>query len=99
MYADRVEVLHRTYCYNVALGVTHNFKLDLFPACDALLYQYLSDRREVQTVSGYLDEFFFIINDTAACAAQCECGSDDKREAYALLLGECNSILNGINYL
>ena len=42
MHADGIDVLHVTYGDAVACAVTHYFVLDLFPACDTTLYQYLS---------------------------------------------------------
>ena len=42
MHADGIDVLHITYGDAVACAVTHYFVLNLFPARDTTLYQYLS---------------------------------------------------------
>ena len=96
MYADGVHILHRADRDNVALGVAHYLELDLLPARYALLDKHLSDGREVQTVARYLAELLLGVYDTAACAAQRECGTNYKRIADALLIGEGNSVLNGV---
>ena len=42
MYAHRVDILHVADGDHIACAVTHNFVLDLFPACDTALYKDLA---------------------------------------------------------
>ena len=79
MYADRIEIFHGADGDDVALAVTDHLKLDFFPAADALFDQNLCDRRKTQTVLGDVAEHFFIVCDTAACAAQCICRTQYNR--------------------
>ena len=94
-----VEVFHRAYSDNVALRVAHYLKLYLFPARDALFYEHLSDRREVKAVARYLSQLFLIVYYTAAGTAEGECGANDERVAYTLLISEIYRVLYGIYYL
>ena len=93
MNSDRVKVLHRADCYNVALRVTHYLKLYFLPACNALLNQHLSDRRKIQTVSCYLTKLLFVVDYSAACSSESECRSDYQRIAYPRLVCKFYSLL------
>ena len=69
MDADGVEVLHVADGDHVALGVTHDLVLDLFPAGDALFHQDLVNGGKTQAVGGDLVQFFAVLADAAAGAA------------------------------
>ena len=70
MHTHRVNIFHITNGNAVACTVTHNLVLDLFPAGDAALYQYLSHTGKAQTILQDFFHFHRIVGDTAAAAAQ-----------------------------
>ena len=95
--ANGVKVFHGADCDNVALAVTDNLELDLLPTAYALFNKYLSDRRKSQAVCCDINKLFLVICDTAACTAQCECGTDDNGIMNDLC--KVNSVLNCLNDL
>ena len=97
MNADRVYVLHRADGNDVALGIAHGFKLDLFPAGDAALYQDLGDGGGVQTGPGNDAHFSFIGSDAAAAPAQGIGGAHD--DGIADIIGSLQGVLQGLGDL
>ena len=95
--ANGVKVFHGADCDNITLAVTDNLEFDLLPAAYALFNKYLGDRRKSQSVCCDINKLFLVICDTAACAAQCECGTDDNGIVNDLC--KVNSVLNCLNYL
>ena len=72
MHTHRVHVLDRAHDDAVVALVPDHFHLELFPAEQRFVDQEFVGRRQVQPPDAYLDEFFAVVSDTAAAAAQCE---------------------------
>ena len=70
MYTDGVEVFHRADGEHVASAVAQNFKLDFLPSAYVLFDKYLRDGRKHKTVMSDEPEFFFVISNATACAAE-----------------------------
>ena len=81
MNADRVEVFHRADGNYIALLITHYLILDFLPTCDTPFNKNLSDRRKFKSVCSNFTKFVLVINDTAACTAECKCRTNDNRVA------------------
>ena len=95
MDADRVNIFHVADGNYIACAVTHYLVLDLFPSCDAALYQNLSYTGETKTICKNLLQFFLIVSDTAAASAQGICRTKNNR--ITDLIGECNTIFQVLN--
>ena len=50
--------------------VAHDLHLVLFPAEQTFFDEHLVDRREIETVGADAFEFFLVVSDTAAAAAE-----------------------------
>ena len=75
VYTNGVDVFHTADGDGVVCAVTHYFEFDFFVAFYAFFYQYLVYGREFQGVFHDFYQFGFVVCKTAACAAQCECGT------------------------
>ncbi len=71
MYTHRVDIFHITYGNAVTGTVPHDLILDLFPARDTALHEYLSHSGKPQTIGQYLFQLDLIVGDTAAASSQC----------------------------
>ena len=71
MYTNRINIFHITYSNAVTIAVTHYLVLDLFPSCDASLYQYLTNTRQAKSVFQNFHQLYSVVSDTAATSAQC----------------------------
>ena len=62
MDAQRVKVLHVTYCNTIVVTVANNLILNLFPTFETLLYQHLW--RERECLLGKLVKLLLVIGKT-----------------------------------
>ena len=97
MYAEGVDIFDEAYCYHVALAVTDNLKLKLFPAENRLFNKDLSYERSLKTSCADCLKLFCIIYKTAAGAAHCICRTQTNR--IAKLVGNGKSFINRISDL
>ena len=95
MHANRVDVFHVADRDHVSCTVTHYLVLDLFPAGDAAFYQNLTYTGETKTVLQDLHQFFIVVSDTAAAAAQGVRRTKHNRVAY--LLSESHAVFYVLN--
>ena len=86
MNAHRIEVLDRADDDRVVGKIAHHLELVLFPAEHAFFDQALVDRREIEPAIENLFEFFAVVGDAAAGAAQREAGPQN--HGIAVLRGE-----------
>ena len=84
MNAYGVDVFHTADGDSVVASVTHNLKLDLLVALNALLDKNLIYGRKTECVSTNLDELFLIVSKSAAGTAKGECGTKNYGVADAL---------------
>ena len=84
MDAHGVQVLHGAHGDDVAHGVSHGLKFDLFPAEDGLFDQDLGDGRGIQAGAGNDAQLLGIAGRAAAGAAQGEGRAHDDGIADAL---------------
>ena len=68
-----VDVFHTADCDGTVCTVTHYFEFDFFIAFYALFNQYLMYRGQFQRIFHDFNQFCFVVCEAAACAAQCEC--------------------------
>ena len=97
MYAHRIDIFHIADGDHITGTVTHYLVLDLFPAGDTALHQYLSHAGKTQTVLQDLFEFHLIVRDTAAAAAQ-----GIRRTQYHGVtdrFGKCHTVFHGLYHL
>ena len=94
---DGVQVLHVADGDHVALVVTHDLVLDLFPTGDALFHQDLMDGGKTQAVGADLDELFLVFADAAAGTAHGKGRADNDGIADAVRTGQ--RILQGLHDL
>ena len=66
MNAYGVDILHTADGYCMVVGVTHNLKLYLFIALNALLDKNLMNGRKLECVYTYLDKLLLIVCKSAA---------------------------------
>ena len=97
VHAHRVQVLHRAHGDGVALAVTHDLELDLFPPGDGLLHQNLGDGGQSQAVGRHFPQLLLVVDNAAARAAQGKGGADDHRVAD--LLGKSLRVFHGGDHL
>ena len=95
MYTNRIQVFHITNGDAVACTVTHYFVLDFFPSGDTSLYQNLAYTGKTQTIFQDLDQFRFVVSDTAAASAQGICRTKNHRITDRV--GKCNTVFYGCN--
>ena len=81
MDAHRVEVFDGADDDAVVLAVADNFHFVFFPAEQGLLNQEFVCRREFEAAGTNLDEFFHVVRNTAAGAAERETRTNNGREA------------------
>ena len=84
MYACRVEVLDGANHHEVAVGISQQFKLEFFPAVDALFDQHLVDRTAVQAMAQGFIKVLFLLNKASAGSAKCVGRANNQWEAYVL---------------
>ena len=94
MNTQRVDIFNKANSYHVALAVTHDLKLQLFPAENGLFDQYLTYERSLETSCTDSFKLFCIIYQTAACTAHCVCGT----EAYGIaqLVSDLQRLFNRV---
>ncbi len=84
VHAHGVDVLDEADGDLLALGVADDLKLQLFPAGQAFLDQYLMHQAFVQAAVGDRLELFHVVDEAAAGAAHCVGRADDDRELDGL---------------
>ena len=97
MNTNRINVLHVADCDAVSCTVTHYRILNLFPSCDAALYQNLADTGKAKAVLQDLSKLIFIMGNTAAASTK-----GISRTKYNRItdgIGKCKSILYCCNNL
>ena len=92
-----VDILHVAYHDTGIIGITHHLVLELFPAQNALLDEYLVDTAAFQAQFSDRDEFFLCPGNSTASPAQGIGRPDDKGQAQ--FIDHCNCILNGVHGL
>ncbi len=80
MHPHRVDILDRADDDAVVVFVAHDFELVLLPAEHRFLDQHLTHRRGAQAAADDFLEFFRVVGDAAAGAAQREGRPDDRRK-------------------
>src|SRR5579871_332340 len=93
MDAEGIEVLHVADGDAGVVAVADDLVLDLLPALQILLHQYLADRAGGEAGFGDAREIGASASDTAAGAAEREGGSDHDGQADGLSKLQC--ILDG----
>ena len=81
MNAHRVKVLNRADDDDVVAQVAHDFEFIFFPAEYRLFDQRFMDGRKIEATRENIEQFFAIIGNAAARAAQGETWPDDDGEA------------------
>ena len=81
MHAHGIHVFHVADGQRGVVAVAHHFIFDFFITADGFLHQHLIDRRKAQRVFRAQEQFFLIVRETAARAAQRERGAQHHREA------------------
>ena len=81
MHAYGVKVFHITDSDTVIIAITHDLVFDFLPAGHAALNQHLTNQGVVQSLDYDVDEFFFVLRDTAARAAHGVSRAHDYRVA------------------
>ena len=95
MNTDRVNIFHVADCDAVIVAVAHDLVLNFLPACDAALDKYLPDHTVFETFDNNLNQFFFVIGNTAAGSAHSICRTDDNRVSDFICKADCGlNILN-----
>ena len=79
MDAHWIEVLDRADNNTVTCGIAHDLHLNLFPALNGLLYQYLVLWRKQKALLNNLYKLFWGVSNTATCATKGEAWADDHR--------------------
>ena len=92
-----VKVFHRANGNDIGMGITDDLKLNFFPARDILLNQYLSDRRQTQTIFCNLMQFFWIVRNPTAGTTQRKGRTYNDRIENFLRIAQC--ILHCLYYL
>ena len=77
--ADRIDILHITYCNCSIVFVTHYLIFNFLISLDALLNQHLMDGRERQCIFHQRNELFLVIRKTAPCSAESKCRAKHDR--------------------
>ena len=95
MDADGVEILHRADGEHVARTVAQHFKFDLFPAIDVLFDEHLRDGRQHQPVVRDRAQFFLVVCNASARAAEGKGGTYDDGIPY--LVRDGNAFLHRVS--
>ncbi len=69
MYTDRIDVFDKAHRNHLIFTITHNLKLEFFPAEHGFFYQNLPDHTRSNTATGDHSKFVNVVNQAAACAA------------------------------
>src|SRR5208282_4939873 len=80
MHAHRVKVLDRADDDAVIVLVAHHFHLEFFPADHRLLDQHFMGRTRFEATLDHRDEFFAVVGNPAAAAADRERWTNDGRK-------------------
>ena len=88
VYAHGVHVLHAAHGDGAARRVPHDLELDLLPAEDVLLHQYLPDGRGLYARGGHALQLRFRVCHAPAAAAEGEGRPHDDRVADGARRGE-----------
>ena len=84
MYAYRIQVFHAADDDAVVSAVADHFVLDFLPSCYRFFQQDLSNSTVLHAFIAKHLQLFHVFCDTAACAAQCICRTNDHRKAFFL---------------
>ena len=79
--ANGVNVFHGAYGNAVVSSVADYFEFDFFPASDATFNQALTDGAVAQAFLYNVNQFVFVVSNTATSAAQGVSGANDQRIA------------------
>ena len=77
--AHRIKIFYGADDNTVTCGIAHNLHLNLFPALDGFLYQYLVLWRKQEALLHNLYELFWSVCDAAACATKSKAWTNDHR--------------------
>ena len=89
VYADGIEIFHRTDGDDIAYSVSHDLELYFLPAVNALFDKHLRNRRKRKSARCDFPKLRFVCGYAAACTAERECGAHYYGIAY--LFGEFHS--------
>ena len=81
MHAHGIEIFDGANDDDVVGEVAHHLELEFFPAEDAFFKQALVDGREIEAAGEDLHQFFAVVGDAAAGAAEGEAGTNEDGEA------------------
>ena len=84
MYAHRVEILYRSYDYNVVVLIAQKLQFILFPAHQRLVYQHLVYRRSLEPPLQQVFEFFPVVHQRSPRTAERERRTYAQRETELL---------------
>ena len=84
VHAHRIDVLDRADDDAIVFLVAHHLHLVFFPAQHRFLDQHLAGGRGIDAAFDDVDEFFFVVGDAAAGAAEREGRADDRRQPDVL---------------
>ena len=87
MHAHGIEILDGADDDHVIGAVAHHLQLELFPADDGFFDEDRADGAEFESAGNELVEFFAVVGDAAAAAAEGEAGPQDARQADLLADG------------
>ena len=82
MYADRVKIFHVTDHDRSIVCVAHHLIFDLFIALHAFFNEYLMDRGKLKRFFHHVVKLRFVVDKSAARAAERESGAQYDRIAY-----------------
>ncbi len=95
MHAHGVEVFNRANDNDVVFRVAHHLELVLFPAENGFFDQALMYRRKVETTGEHFHQFFAVVGNSSARAAERERGTNDDRKTD--LAGELDAVFKVAN--
>ena len=90
MYAERVEVFHRSNGEAMVVSIADNLELNLFPAFERLLHEHL--RSESECAACQFLEHFLILADARTEPAERVCRAYHHRVAY--FAGRIESVIH-----
>ena len=85
MNSNRIKVFHRADSNYITSAVTHNFKLNFFPARYTFFNQNLMNRRTMQTIVGNLTKLCPGICNTASSSTKSKSRPDNCRKSNHIL--------------
>src|SRR5579863_761608 len=80
MHAHRVKIFDRTNNDDVVREVAHDLELEFLPAENGFLDECFVDGREIEAAGENFHEFFAVVGDAAAAAAEREGWANDDRK-------------------